>query len=502
MQKSRSLQLLSWVLITLVIGFSCVQAESVQDVTSDAEYCKNATVCSAAPKNFTLLLDFIREMTNSIKTIWTEWDYVGQYVNPNRYEGNVFVAPQNNLVGKLARNVAQKVKFWLASTAIFSTSLWFWALKEIAGGTVLVTKNKVFLRDSKIVEDLESQLNTKRYELGLWWWFYVEINDANRAIMQGIVDKYIKKWLLTRWTVSKGTVYNNVTALLVRTLSAAKTVLYFDTVSQFDEFARWGADGISITFNTESMQTIQKDYSCARWRTDVCDKNKKTFKIIWQNLKASLTTSPYASKKVFTDALTRLGVLFSVNKNQEDQQKYKDREYELLKSTYGTAPRGVLTDVVDVNFDNSELKQVWTAIANDASAVGNAAWVVWKTIAKTAVWLWKLAPKSLSDQEQEINDTQKENVPEISTATTVVGEDLYNQMLLSYVQDVFANQANDYALATFAEVKSVTPAFKIIGNQIRTIKTDVLGGKNKDGTLIKSLWEACDAQCGWGGRCR
>lgn len=152
-----------------------------------------------------------------------------------------------------------------------------------------------------------------------------------------------------------------------------------------------------------------------------------------------------------------------MNKSQEDQQKYKDREYELLKSTYGTAPRGVLTNVVVVK----------TGIK--------------APITKTDISLWKLAPKSLSAQEQEIKNSKKENVPEISTATTVVGEDLYNQMLLSYVQDVFANQANDYALATFAEVKTVTPAFKIIGNQIRTIKTDVLGGKNKDGTLIKSL---------------
>lgn len=459
-------------------GLSLVHGEFIQTAAGDAEYCKNSPICGAAPKNFTMLMDFIREMTNSIKTIWTEWDYVGQYVNPNRYEGNVFVAPQNNLVWKLARNVAQKVKFWLASTAIFSTSLWFWALKEVAGGTILVAKNKVFLRDSKTVEELESQLNTKRYELGLWWWFYVKINDTNRSIMQDIIKKYVDKWLLTRWSVSKGTEYNNVTALMVRTLSAAKTVLYFDTVSQFDEFARWGADGISITFNTESMQAIQKDYDCARWRVDVCNKNKTTFKSIWKKLTASLKSSPYNSKKVFTDALTRLGQVFSASKNKEEQKKYEDREYELLKSTYGTKPRGVLTNVV--------------VVKNDSKA----------PITKADISLWKLAPKSLSAQEKEIENTKKENVPQIATGTTVVGEELYNQMLLSYVQDVFANQANDYALATFAEVKSVTPAFKIIWNQIRTIKTDVLGGKDKDGTLIRSLWEACDAQCGWGGYCR
>jgi hypothetical protein len=64
------------------------------------------------------------------------------------------------------------------------------------------------------------------------------------------------------------------------------------------------------------------------------------------------------------------------------------------------------------------------------------------------------------------------------------------------------SQTNDSTLASFAEVKPITPAFKIIWDQILTIKNDILGGKDKAWTLIKSLWEACKAQCGWGWSCR
>jgi hypothetical protein len=80
-----------------------------------------------------------------------------------------------------------------------------------------------------------------------------------------------------------------------------------------------------------------------------------TFKTVWKKLVASLKTSPYENKKIFTDALTRLGQVFSASKDEEQQKKYKAREAELLKSTYGITKRGVL---IDVNYDNTDLKEV------------------------------------------------------------------------------------------------------------------------------------------------
>jgi len=39
--------------------------------------------------------------------------------------------------------------------------------KDVLGNTVLLSKNKVFLRDTKLIEELESQLSTKKLEIGL-----------------------------------------------------------------------------------------------------------------------------------------------------------------------------------------------------------------------------------------------------------------------------------------------------------------------------------------------
>jgi hypothetical protein len=76
--------------------------------------------------------------------------------------------------------------------------------------------------------------------------------------------------------------------------------------------------------------------------------------------------------------------------------------------------------------------------------------------------LWKLIPKRLSDQEKEIKNIQKQAVPQIPEDSSPIGQELFNQILVASVQDVFVSQTNDSTLASFAEVKPITPAFKII----------------------------------------
>jgi len=68
---------------------------------------------------------------------------------------------------------------------------------------------------------------------------------------------------------------------------------------------------------------------------------------------------------------------------------------------------------------------------------------------------------------------------------------------------VFVSQAFDASeLATFSEVKDITPAFKVLGDQIRVIKNDILGSKQQENSLIWSLWKACELQCGGWWLCR
>ncbi len=321
-------------LITLVGNFSLVYAQT--SIDAPAEYCKTSSICGTAPKNFILMLDFVREMMNSIKTIGTQWSYLWQYVNPNRFAGNLFSPPQQAILSKAARNVVQKAEFTLASTAIFSNPMNFWGFQDFAWSTVLLGQSSVFLRDAKLVESLESLLNDKKYELGMWAWWFEKVNPTNLKIMQTILKSYIDQWVFTSASsIADGVLYSNITSLLTKILASAKTLLYYDTLSSFDEITRWWDVGIKIVFDPASMAGIQKDYSCARG-FNVCSTSLKKFtanrKNLWTTINKGLTSG---FLDIFTNAVDRLVQTFSKESNQTDA--FKARQTDLLKSMYGTA---------------------------------------------------------------------------------------------------------------------------------------------------------------------
>lgn len=449
-------------------GFAATTGEVLLDCTS-------TSICGTAPKQFTLLLDFVREMMNTIKTIGTQWEYLGQYINPNRYAGNVFTPPANTVMSKTLRNINQKAKFALASTAIFSTPVNFAGLKDVLWWTALLAKDKVFLRDTKLVEALESQLSDKRYELGLWWWRYTQINPTNKKIMETIIKKYVDAGLLSQWSLADGVQYNNVTSLLVSILSAAKTFLYFDRIDQFstDYFSRWGLNGIKISFTPGLFTTIQDEYECVKWPYNVCDPQSGQFKKNIEKMTSSITKSATWFVTTIRDASLRLWQLFLKEDNQSEA--FKQREADLLKTMYGTTKDGKWV------FGGS-LKKSLSSIWSDIK-------MLWSDVSR-------FRSPSIDDSQKnkdEIEDLRAQQ-PSIPSAPAQ-GEETFKAYIASYTKDVFAQQASDIQLAYLAETKDVTPGFTVLGKQIFLIKNDVIGSKDLEWSLIKSLSEAADLQC-------
>jgi hypothetical protein len=60
----------------------------------------------------------------------------------------------------------------------------------------------------------------------------------------------------------------------------------------------------------------------------------------------------------------------------------------------------------------------------------------------------------------------------------------------------------DIELASFAEVKDITPAFEVLWAQIYSVEKDVIGTKTQEWSLVKALWDACELQCGRWWTCR
>ncbi len=467
-----------WWLILLAGGFSFVSAKFVQVTVSKDIYCQSTTICGTVSQPLSLLMDFVNEMINTIHTQGTEWTYLGQYVNPNRFQWSVFAPPAQTVVSRVARNVSQKLKFSMATTAIFFNPVNFWGAKDIAGWTTLLTKNKVFLRDTKLIETLESQLATKKYELGVGGGWYEQINNQNLMIMRNILQKYIEAGIFQPWSViNDGVSYNNITSMLTSILSAAKSFLYFDTISQFDQISRWGTDGVRIIFDSGAMSVMKTDYSCARGITNPCDSNIKKFKDTIKTLIANTKNSWSDSLETFTDAIDRLGDIFSKNPSDE----FTTREEELLKSMYGSTKIGSIKKPL-----NFSVEETNGNILSTISGISNSFTRSWKA----------LTDKSVPATQEKVENIQKK------TLVNTMSQDVFVTIMNQYLLDVFVSQTVDQDISISSEVKDITPAFTALGIQIQAIKDDILGWKEKKNSLISSLGEACELQCGRWGKCR
>lgn len=79
------------------------------------------------------------------------------------------------------------------------------------------------------------------------------------------------------------------------------------------------------------MSYLTADYGCAQGFDNPCDSSIKKFIANMKNLSSSTSGSRSASREMVTDAVARLGELFS----KKPSDDFKARESELLRSMYG-----------------------------------------------------------------------------------------------------------------------------------------------------------------------
>jgi len=154
-----------------------------------------------------------------------------------------------------------------------------------------------------------------------------------------------------------------------------------------------------------------------------------------KNLAKSTKDSWTETKKVFNDALKRLSQTFSAKKQDDD---FKAREADLLKSMYGNT--NITTGkLIDVKVDES-----------------NAGSSVFADTGIGPVRSWNLFKKNIQQQNSEIKKIAEQE------ASNNTSKDVFSTIMHGYIDDVFIDQRADVELATFSEVKDITPAFDVL----------------------------------------
>lgn len=448
---------ISIISVFCVTGFLCTW---VFAQTTPAPECSN--ICNVAAPEFTLMLDLARDLINSIKTQWTAGDYIGKYVDPNWFEGNIFNPPQQSIKDKVITNLSQKLNFVAATTAIFTSPQQWWGLKDLFAGIIILFKNKVFFRDLQAVQTIDALLTQKKYELGMWWGWYAEVSDANLQVFQKVLDTYKVKGLLTWSNSIDWILYSEMADFIARLLSTMKTFVSTNATSQFTAQRLWG-QSISISFDPVVIQRMQSQYDCARGIGNICDKTFKDFGENMKKLGSASIASVKASMKIFKDAGKRLVETFQKNPSSE----FQAREKQLLKSYYG----------------NAKIKSGWSIL----SAKIDAGWFFSQ---------WRSA--EIENKSKDTSTiTQVANQQDASSTATVIAPattfaSAMKAGMLPFVDD----QARDLSLVNFADTRDFSAYFKGLGEQIAVTKS-ILWDKEKNGTIIKELGTACELQCGW-----
>ena len=449
--------------IAVIFGFFVFGQISVfaqTPTTDDSAFCSSISICGSAPKEFTMMLEFTQEMLNAIKTVGTEWTYLWKYVNPNWFVGDKFSPPDMGIVGKAVTSVVQKMDFLLATTAIFTSPQQWWWLKDVFAGILTLFKNKVFSRDLQRVEKLDAAVTQTRYELWAWWGWMKTVNSENVKKFQKIIASYIDKWLLDKTSkISDGVKYNNITAMAGRIDSALKSFLSLNTSGQFTSFTKWGSDGINLVFVKATIQSMARQYDCARWTTNMCDTKYKDFAKNMKKIGSWVVDKIKKDIAIFASGATRLTQIFS------NDPSYKAREQELLNSYYGNKKMSKWR--IQIN-TGAMLTQRRSIIFDDQS-------------------------KNTSAVDQTKTDL---TTPGQWAVVSPLTPDLFAQWMTNGMNTFVSDQQRDYSLINFAEVKDFSQYFDQLWQKILVIK-NIIWNKDKTDSLSYLLWSSCELQCGW-----
>ncbi len=376
-----------------------------------AQESNTCTVCSLPAQEFDMILNMTNELVNYIKTTGKEWDYIWDYINPNRYAWNKFTPPSNK---KKLTNLVLKTESLITSTALILAPTKFWWIEDYIFWFSLMFKNKVFPRDYKKILDIEGRISDKIYELWLWWWYYSQINGTNINDIKNILKKYKEKWLLSSYYLSEDIRYKDIVNQANKIASSLKNFLATNNTKQFWWF-NWN---LTLNISPDKINSMKTAYECS----NDCNETKK-------KLSDEIKAINDSTKWWITTAFKTIARSVKKFKEEIDWIKTKNMFQNTLKINWLT-------------WINKDIKNIWESIKSDK-----------KKLETTEV---------LKDLE---SDTEKQ-----TTSNTDTKSILQNSILWT-----IANHKEDLAYAVATETKNTNYYFenlsKIINRNIETIKT-------------------------------
>ena len=370
--------------------------------------------------------------------------------------------------------------------------------------------------------EIDTLISDKKYELGLWGWWTAELTDVNQKMFQKIFDKYGPNgaWLFTQATINTNATYRQITTLMMRINSSLKTFIASpgESIHQFTgEFTKTklfnDSPDIDVAFNLSMMVNMHDNYQCPMQ----CDGSRTKFKANISKIWKSFGSGSVQAMKTITDATKRLSIAMwggGGKTTANEKAAIQKRNQELLRSQFGLKTADATTWFFGLKnyrkqFDSASKKfsDGWSAMKTDLGENNQR------------VALFSSPPMSFEKRKaarEEVNAaiatmegnrdvTKKKDAQNIALLAKncdgmlVVDVSQYAN-IKSSMNWIYAEAADANKGAIIAKQSDVTDQFYQVLHVIRTTIESVIWNRNTQNSLIKNLWDACDAQCknaGW-----
>ena len=473
----------------------------------------NCAACGSTPNwmqmyiNFEVdvlwILQWASAQTESLWRNWKSWLFAGGVLSTSG-------AIVKSFISKFEKNLDTELKA-VRAARISSVLLFQMTLPNTFTDGLLpiaiLFKNDAFVRDYKILQELEMSANDVIWDMWVNWLWDKTISSEIQSSIANLQSTYSQMYngnnpIFQKITISGGVKYKDMLKFVLKLNSMMKALLY-NTASQtgidgyIDGFEEtYSAWNIVVVINRDIIDSTLRDYKCAN--TLACNKSlSDAFKDFWNW--SNFTSSLSSSRKSIKDSINDFKqALLNSPKTYtktvwwtENSGGLSDRQLELLYSVYGIDAHDLTTTQLE------SLKSSWETVKEESIPVIDAVWSDKSIITAT---YYSIKNRGQNQQKQYENTlTEQEIWTNISASLSQSYLPLSQQWdnLLHTMQETIDQILSDKYLDKQILLTSTnrdTHYFVEIWYYIHSIMENEIWDKNLK-WLVKNLGEVCEYQC-------
>lgn len=468
------------------------------------------SACKATPAAMQIYINFevellgaLQQMSENTESLWGN-PQLGLFAGGMPLT-KAFLKSTTEKIKKDLDSEIKATRALLITTVLLEKMSLQWFTESFSAIDILF-KDEAFVRDYKILEELDMSMNDVIWDMGVSWIWNDKVSLQTQSKILALQSKYsqVYGWeypIFTRLSISWSVRNRQLLAFILRvnwlmksTLSSVHNSFVVNTyISSFNSwFSNWN---IIAEINEDYIKSIQEDYSCVKM--SVCNetivgaltglvdtvKAKESFWRSWDTMKEARNhlkelRNPF---KTYTNTV----------RDRDNAWWLTERQVEMLRTVYWLDAKDLTSSQIETR------KRNWSNIKKQINPFSNLV----KSSEKKSVLVGekdtegKIQNEWINQQKvwnEKLTDEEKNRLNDELYWQTILKNPVNVQMLVNELQtttnDILKEKSNDKEIL-LAWLNTNTHYFVEIWSYIHYIIDGVIP------ETMSQLWEACTYQC-------